>query len=130
MRRGAVPEIVVDGQTGVLVGDVAGAVRALRVVAGLDRGRCRTRVEERFTVDTMVQGYLDVFWEVEEHDSLVELTCQDRSWDEGRERWTGRPSCPDEAAAKHWRLGARSVSILFRPQPLAEHDELVGARPS
>ena len=64
MRRGAVPEVVVDGQTGVLVGDVGGAVRALRVVAGLDRGRCRTRVEERFTVDTMVRGYLDVYAEV------------------------------------------------------------------
>lgn len=64
IRRGAVPEVVVDGQTGVLVVDVAGAVRALRVVAGLDRGRCRTRVEERFTVDTMVRGYLDVYAEV------------------------------------------------------------------
>jgi glycosyltransferase involved in cell wall biosynthesis len=64
MRRGAVPEVVVDGQTGVLVVDVAGAVRALRVVAGLDRGRCRTGVEERFTVDTMVRGYLDAYAEV------------------------------------------------------------------
>jgi glycosyltransferase involved in cell wall biosynthesis len=64
MRRGAVPEVVVDGQTGVLVVDVAGAVRALRVVAGLDRGRCRTRVEEHFTVDTMVRDYLDVYAEV------------------------------------------------------------------
>jgi glycosyltransferase involved in cell wall biosynthesis len=64
MRRGAVPEVVVDGQTGVLVGDVAGAVRAPRVVAGLDRGRRRTWVKERFTADTMVQGYLDVYAEV------------------------------------------------------------------
>ena len=64
MRRGSVPEVIVDGQTGFLVDDVAGAVRGLRVVGGLDRRRCRARVEERFTVDTMVEGYLAVYAEV------------------------------------------------------------------
>ena len=80
MRRGAVPEVVVDGQTGVLVVDVAGAVRALRVVAGLDRARCRIRVEERFTVDTMVRGYLDVYAEVlERWPSRRDRTASDRA---------------------------------------------------
>ena len=34
----------------------------------------------------------------------------------------GAPLLPrTRRAAKHWRLGPRSVSILFRPQPQAEH---------
>jgi hypothetical protein len=71
---------VVDGQTGVLVDDGAGAVRALRVGAGLDRERCRTRVEERFSVDTMVRGYLDVYVEVlERWPSRRDHTASDRS---------------------------------------------------
>ena len=43
----------------------------------------------------------------------------------------GAPLARTRRAAKHWRLGPRSVSILFRPQPQAEHaDELAGTRPS
>jgi hypothetical protein len=49
-------------------------------VAGLDRGRCRIRVEEHFTVDTMVRGYLDVYAEVlERWPSRRDGTANDRA---------------------------------------------------
>ncbi len=63
-RRGSVPEVVVHGETGVIVDDAATAVRALRDVRDFDRARCRSHVAERFTVDRMVDRYVDVYEEV------------------------------------------------------------------
>jgi glycosyltransferase involved in cell wall biosynthesis len=62
--RGAVPEVVADGETGFLLpvegfGDAA--ADALKRVGDLDPHSCRKRVEERFTGDRMVDGYLDVY---------------------------------------------------------------------
>jgi glycosyltransferase involved in cell wall biosynthesis len=58
-RRGALPEIVEDGVTGILVdpGDEAGLAAALRRVAGLDRRRIRALAMERFPVDGMIDAY-------------------------------------------------------------------------
>jgi glycosyltransferase involved in cell wall biosynthesis len=63
-RRGAVPEIVADGETGFIVPDLGAAARALVEVRGLDRARCRAAVEERFTVDRMVDRYEAVYQRV------------------------------------------------------------------
>jgi len=63
-RRGAVPEIVADDETGFIVPDVGAAARALVDVRGLDRARCRAAVEERFTVDRMVDRYAAVYQRV------------------------------------------------------------------
>ncbi len=63
-RRGAVPEIVADGETGFIVPDVGAAARALVEVRGLDRARCRAAVEERFTADRMVDRYEAVYQRV------------------------------------------------------------------
>ncbi|MDR7612718.1 MAG: glycosyltransferase family 4 protein [Armatimonadota bacterium] len=60
-NRGAVPELVRDGETGFVVEDVDQAVRAVARVGALDRRRCRQWVEEHFTVDRMVDGYLEVY---------------------------------------------------------------------
>ena len=58
---GAVPEVVVDGRTGHLVADVDAAVEAVGRLDELDRAACRAHVEERFSVERMVDGYLDVY---------------------------------------------------------------------
>jgi len=58
---GAVPEVVADGRTGWLVDDVAGAVRAVHRLGEIDRAACRAHVAERFSVDRMVDGYLEVY---------------------------------------------------------------------
>jgi glycosyltransferase involved in cell wall biosynthesis len=61
---GSLPEIVVDGVTGFLVADVAGAVAAVAVVGDLRRAACREDVEKRFTADRMVDAYEELFLRV------------------------------------------------------------------
>ncbi|MCW2586140.1 MAG: glycosyl transferase, group 1 [Frankiales bacterium] len=57
LRRGAVPEVVVDGVTGVVVdaaADLPAAVSAARRLCALD---CRTHVEASFSTAAMTAGY-------------------------------------------------------------------------
>jgi glycosyltransferase involved in cell wall biosynthesis len=59
--RGSMPEIVSDGINGFLVempGDATGAVEAL---GSLDRRKVRDSVEDRFTVERMVDRYIKVY---------------------------------------------------------------------
>ena len=59
--RGSVPEIMEEGQTGFVVKDIAGAVRAVKNLNRLSRRRCREVFEERFTATRMATDYLDVY---------------------------------------------------------------------
>jgi glycosyltransferase involved in cell wall biosynthesis len=62
--RGSVPEIVKDGVTGFVVPPekgVAGLVEAIKRVGELDRASCRKHVEEKFTIEKMVEGYERVY---------------------------------------------------------------------
>lgn len=70
---GAVPEVVVDGRTGRLVDGVDAAVRAVASLGELDRAACRAHVEQNFSVDKMVEGYLEVYR------ALTEQSCSDVS---------------------------------------------------
>ncbi len=58
---GAVPEVVADGRTGFLVRDVDAAVAAVGRLGELDRAGCRAHVQQHFSVDRMVEGYLAVY---------------------------------------------------------------------
>jgi glycosyltransferase involved in cell wall biosynthesis len=60
-NTGSLPEIVVDGVTGFLCKSVDRAVERVPELAALDRRACRRRVEEKFTVEHMVERYLDVY---------------------------------------------------------------------
>lgn len=60
-RRGALPEIIRDGVTGVLVDDVSEAVRALENLDRLDRSRCRSDAEARFSLQAMARRYAEVY---------------------------------------------------------------------
>jgi len=60
-RRGSMLEIVRDGETGFLVGDVAAAVAAVGRVQELDRAAVRASVERRFDVNRMVDDYLALY---------------------------------------------------------------------
>jgi glycosyltransferase involved in cell wall biosynthesis len=61
---GAVPEIVVDGETGWLGATVSELAAAVRRVDTLDRHRCRAVVAERFSVAAMTDGYERVYREL------------------------------------------------------------------
>lgn len=50
-----------DGETGFVVEDVDRAVAAIGRLEQIDRRRCRQWVEERFTVERMVDGYINVY---------------------------------------------------------------------
>ena len=61
MDLGSCREVIRDGVTGFLVGNVAEAVSCLDRVPQIDRQACRQRVEQCFSVDTMVRGYERVY---------------------------------------------------------------------
>ncbi len=50
-----------DGQTGFLVNNVNEAARALQRLAEIDRSACRQRVQQCFSVETMVEAYERVY---------------------------------------------------------------------
>jgi glycosyltransferase involved in cell wall biosynthesis len=58
---GSVPEVIDDGVTGFVVDGVQGAVDAIRRLDRLDRATVRGRFEHRFTVDRMVDRYVEVY---------------------------------------------------------------------
>ncbi len=59
--RGAMPELIRDGETGFIVADVNAAVQAVGRIGSLDRRACRQEVEQRFTCQRMARAYLDVY---------------------------------------------------------------------
>jgi glycosyltransferase involved in cell wall biosynthesis len=63
-RRGSVPEIVRDGQTGLLCETEDEMVEAVQRVAQLDRAACRRAFERRFTARHMAQHYARVYAQV------------------------------------------------------------------
>ena len=61
MDLGSCPEVIKDGETGFLVGNVAEAVRSLERISEIDRYACRRRVSQYFSVNTMVEAYERVY---------------------------------------------------------------------
>ncbi len=61
--RGAMPELIEEGETGCLPRDEEEMTAALDFVEKIDRRRCRNWVEERFSVQRMVEGYEKVYQE-------------------------------------------------------------------
>ena len=61
MNLGSCREVIEDKVTGFLVNDIAGAVQAVEKVHEINRSACRRRVRQRFSVDTMVDGYERVY---------------------------------------------------------------------
>jgi glycosyltransferase involved in cell wall biosynthesis len=59
--RGSMPEIVRDGESGFLVGNVDEAVAAVHKVQHLDRAAVRACVEQRFDVNRMVDDYVALY---------------------------------------------------------------------
>ncbi|MER8962604.1 MULTISPECIES: glycosyltransferase family 4 protein [unclassified Mesorhizobium] len=60
-NRGAVPEVIDDGVSGLIVDSVDEAVEAVRRIGGLDRARVRETFERRFMVGRMCSDYMEVY---------------------------------------------------------------------
>src|SRR5450432_1246360 len=61
MDLGSCREVIEQGVTGFLVNDVAQAVKALDGVPSIQDSACRSRVEEQFSIATMVAAYERVY---------------------------------------------------------------------
>jgi glycosyltransferase involved in cell wall biosynthesis len=61
MDLGSCREVIEEGQTGFLVNSVGEAVLALERVREIDPAACRRRVQQCFSIETMVQAYERVY---------------------------------------------------------------------
>jgi glycosyltransferase involved in cell wall biosynthesis len=61
LRRGSVPEVVVDGVTGILCDTPDQLPDAIHAARRLDPSACREHVRDVFDVATMARGYEQVF---------------------------------------------------------------------
>jgi glycosyltransferase involved in cell wall biosynthesis len=61
MDLGSCREVIEDGQTGFLVNSVEEAAHALQRLREIDRSACRKRVQQCFSIDTMVEAYEQVY---------------------------------------------------------------------
>jgi len=59
--RGSMPEIIRHGETGYMVEDVEGAIKAVALVGSINRFACRADVEKRFTNTRMARDYVRVY---------------------------------------------------------------------
>jgi glycosyltransferase involved in cell wall biosynthesis len=69
MDLGSCREVIEDGRTGFLVNNVEEAVRAVKRLDEIDRNACRQRVQERFSIDTMVEAYERVYQTIFEREA-------------------------------------------------------------
>ena len=60
-RMGSIPEIVLDGVTGFLCDSVNDAVARIPDLSKLDRHGCRQRVESTFSLERMIDRYLEAY---------------------------------------------------------------------
>jgi glycosyltransferase involved in cell wall biosynthesis len=65
-NKGSMPELIGHGKNGFLVSGCEEAVEHVAKIKNIDRLDCRQTVEDRFTVDSMVEKYIDVYTEVHE----------------------------------------------------------------
>jgi len=68
--RGSMRELICDGRTGFLVADEEDTLESVRKIDSIDRKKCRSWVEERFTQERMVEDYLKVYQVILEEEGI------------------------------------------------------------
>jgi len=63
-KRGAMPELILDGKTGFLVSNVEEAVEAVNSIKFIDRRNCFEWAVANFSMQKMVDGYLEVYQQI------------------------------------------------------------------
>ncbi len=64
MDLGSCREVIDDGTTGFLVNNVEQAVQALQRISKIDGPACRQRVQQHFSINSMVDGYERVYQKI------------------------------------------------------------------
>jgi glycosyltransferase involved in cell wall biosynthesis len=62
--QGSVPEIINDGATGFWTHDIDEACAAVKRLGEIDRERCRSEFESRFTIEKMVDRYEEIYRQI------------------------------------------------------------------
>lgn len=78
LRRGAAPEIIIDGKTGYVVESLAEMVEAVAKVERIKRADCRNHIAKKFDVETMVNAYEQAFMEMLGNDKDQPITRRKR----------------------------------------------------
>jgi glycosyltransferase involved in cell wall biosynthesis len=60
-RRGSIPEIIEDGETGFVCESLPEMVESIGRIKTIDRRHCRAAFEERFTADRMAHDYVTLY---------------------------------------------------------------------
>jgi glycosyltransferase involved in cell wall biosynthesis len=60
-RRGSIPEIIEDGETGFVCESLPEMVESIGRITTIDRRHCRAAFEKRFTADRMAHDYLTLY---------------------------------------------------------------------
>jgi glycosyltransferase involved in cell wall biosynthesis len=69
--RGSMPELIESGKSGFLVNNVAEAIETVTRIKDIDRAYCRRHVERHFTVDRMIDEYVQVYKMILDSGSLL-----------------------------------------------------------
>lgn len=62
--RGSASEVVKNGKTGYVVKNIDEMVKAIKKIDQIDRNECRKWVEEKFTIEKMVNDYEKIFLKI------------------------------------------------------------------
>lgn len=60
-NKGSMPELIENGKNGFLVNTVNEAIESVAKIKDIDRASCRHHVEQYFTIDRMVEQYIQVY---------------------------------------------------------------------
>lgn len=63
-NRGSMPELIQNGKNGFLVNHVDQAVTAVSQLSHINRADCRRHIEQFFSVDRMVDDYINVYQQI------------------------------------------------------------------
>lgn len=77
-RHGSYPELIDHETTGFLCRDEQEMVQAIRHIDGIDRRRCRTTFEERFTAERMTKEYVQLYERILQETSVSESYASDQ----------------------------------------------------
>lgn len=65
-RRGSVPEVIKNGKTGFIVRNINEMAEAVKKIDRINRAECRRWVEEKFSVEKMIDDYERLFFKLVE----------------------------------------------------------------
>lgn len=95
-RRGSVPELVLDGETGFIVDDTEQAVAAVKRLPALLRRRCREVFDAKFTAARMANEYVALFGSIVDGQSRAAGLMREGAslWTNSSAFQTSTPSSP------------------------------------